>query len=125
SARSAGRPVVQHSHARHSSDGRLRITDSRRRSLGHRGLCQGAATQSARTDRRCARGTARQPGGNATVMQHASITERRLGDIAPRIMGLAGAIGIGGIVVSLLVAAMSEGGWERFFRSYLFAFMFI
>lgn len=58
-------------------------------------------------------------------MQHASITERRLGDIAPRIMGLAGAIGIGGIVVSLLVAAMSEGGWERFFRSYLFAFMFI
>src|SRR5262245_3890279 len=50
---------------------------------------------------------------------------RRLGDLAAKLIGVSALIGVAGVVVSLIVSAAGEGGWERFYRSYLMAFMFV
>jgi hypothetical protein len=51
---------------------------------------------------------------------------RRLGELGLHVMRVAGLIGLAGLAVSVLIALVgSEGTWERFFRSYLVAFMFV
>ncbi len=51
---------------------------------------------------------------------------RRLGELGQHVMRVAGLIGLAGIAVSLLIAFVGpEGTWERFFRSYLVAFMYV
>ena len=51
---------------------------------------------------------------------------RRLGDLGLHVMRVAGLIGLAGLAVSLLIAFVGpEHTWERFFRSYLVAFMYV
>jgi len=51
---------------------------------------------------------------------------RRLGELGLHVMRVAGVIGLAGIAVSLLIAFVGpEKTWERFFRSYLVAFIFV
>jgi len=51
-------------------------------------------------------------------------SNRRLGDLAPRLFGVAAAIGVIGLLVSVIIA-FTGAGWDRFLRSYLTAFMFV
>ena len=49
-----------------------------------------------------------------------------LGELGQRVMIVAGLLGVGGMLASAVIGAVDHGsGWERFFRSYLVAFMFV
>lgn len=48
---------------------------------------------------------------------------RRLGDLAPKLFVLGLVVGFGGLIVSVIIALLADHGWERFFRTYLTAFM--
>ena len=58
---------------------------------------------------------------------HLSPTENRmLGELGQRVMIVAGLLGMGGVLASAVIGAVdTASGWERFFRSYLVAFVFI
>lgn len=59
---------------------------------------------------------------------NASLPENRLGDLARTVWRPAAGIGIVLVAVSLIIPAlpdMTHETWEHFFRSYLFAFMFV
>ena len=62
-------------------------------------------------------------------MMHAShqtaASNRRLGDVAAKVIGPAILVGFGGVVASFAIAAFADHGWDRFFRSYLMAFLFV
>lgn len=57
--------------------------------------------------------------------QFNAVSNRRLGEVASKTFRAAGILGVAGIGVSILIALSIEGGWERFYRSYLMAFMFV
>lgn len=52
-------------------------------------------------------------------------SNRRLGEVAGKAFGGALAVGGIGLLLALVLTQVGEGGWERFFRSYLMAFEFI
>jgi hypothetical protein len=60
---------------------------------------------------------------------HVRESNRRLGDVAAKVIGPAALLGVGGVVASIGLAMFSGeqsgGGWDRFFKSYLMAFTFI
>lgn len=60
-------------------------------------------------------------------MIHVAITpsNRRLGDVAGKVMTPAAIVGLGGVAASVVVAMLADHGWERFLHSYLMAFMFV
>lgn len=49
--------------------------------------------------------------------------DRRMGELGSKVLGFAAIIGVSALAVSLVLGALSEEGWERFFRAYLMAFM--
>jgi hypothetical protein len=52
--------------------------------------------------------------------------ERRyLGDLGRRISQTAGALGLAGVLVGLVLAAAAPGGWRRFFFAYLLNFAYV
>ena len=50
---------------------------------------------------------------------------RQLGELAMRAFRWSLAVGLVGLVISLVIGWRSVEGWERFFRSYLVAFCFV
>lgn len=55
--------------------------------------------------------------------QH-STDDRRLGDLGSRVVIIGGLTGVAGLTASVAFASFNDN-WERFFRSYLMAFMFV